>query len=113
MKPSYHHHRQGSPGPTIILLTPMATECVKEFDEPACVIAKHAKSMRCGLRVKMYLKLITKVLPNRSNFAFGGIIASTVNFNEISDFEIVELRQPCLPKPVQPAFGVLLPSTVN
>jgi phosphoribosylaminoimidazolecarboxamide formyltransferase/IMP cyclohydrolase len=51
-----------------------AWECVKSFDEPACVIVKHANP--CGVAVgKDPLEAYSKAFKTDSTSAFGGIIA--------------------------------------
>jgi phosphoribosylaminoimidazolecarboxamide formyltransferase / IMP cyclohydrolase len=51
-----------------------AWECVKSFDEPACVIVKHANP--CGVAVgKDPLQAYSKAFKTDSTSAFGGIIA--------------------------------------
>ena len=57
-----------------------AWECVKGFDEPACVIVKHANP--CGVAVgKDPLEAYSKAFKTDSTSAFGGIIA----FNRVVD----------------------------
>jgi len=54
-----------------------AWECVKSFEEPACVIIKHANP--CGVAVgKDLLEAYTKALQTDPQAAFGGIIAFTM-----------------------------------
>lgn len=54
--------------------TDAALECVKQFDEPACVIVKHANP--CGVSVeKNLLKAYDSAYSTDPESAFGGIIA--------------------------------------
>jgi phosphoribosylaminoimidazolecarboxamide formyltransferase/IMP cyclohydrolase len=54
--------------------TDAALECVKEFDEPACVIVKHANP--CGVAIgKDILEAYQKAFKTDPTSAFGGIIA--------------------------------------
>ena len=62
-----------------------AWECVKAFDEPACVIVKHANP--CGVAVGAnLLEAYDKALKTDPTSAFGGIIA----FNRPLDADVVE-----------------------
>jgi phosphoribosylaminoimidazolecarboxamide formyltransferase / IMP cyclohydrolase len=62
-----------------------AWECVKAFDEPACVIVKHANP--CGVAVgASLLEAYDKALKTDPTSAFGGIIA----FNRPLDVDVVE-----------------------
>ncbi len=62
--------------------TDAALECVKEFDEPACVIVKHANP--CGVALgKNILKAYNRAYQTDPTSAFGGIIA----FNQELDAE--------------------------
>lgn len=65
--------------------TDAALECVKEFDEPACVIVKHANP--CGVAVgNDLLSAYDRAYQTDPTSAFGGIIA----FNRPVDAETVE-----------------------
>ncbi|PFG57684.1 IMP cyclohydrolase /phosphoribosylaminoimidazolecarboxamide formyltransferase [Vibrio sp. ES.051] len=62
--------------------TDAALECVKEFDEPACVIVKHANP--CGVALgKDILEAYNRAYQTDPTSAFGGIIA----FNQALDAE--------------------------
>ncbi|MFO1339261.1 MAG: bifunctional phosphoribosylaminoimidazolecarboxamide formyltransferase/IMP cyclohydrolase [Burkholderiaceae bacterium] len=62
-----------------------AWECVKAFDQPACVIVKHANP--CGVAVgATLLEAYEKALKTDPTSAFGGIIA----FNRPLDADVVE-----------------------
>ncbi|CAM3140214.1 bifunctional phosphoribosylaminoimidazolecarboxamide formyltransferase/IMP cyclohydrolase [Vibrio mytili] len=62
--------------------TDAALECVKEFDEPACVIVKHANP--CGVALgKDILEAYNRAYQTDPTSAFGGIIA----FNQELDAE--------------------------
>ena len=62
--------------------TDAALECVKEFDEPACVIVKHANP--CGVALgKDILEAYNRAYQTDPTSAFGGIIA----FNKELDAE--------------------------
>ncbi|AXY00036.1 bifunctional phosphoribosylaminoimidazolecarboxamide formyltransferase/IMP cyclohydrolase [Vibrio alfacsensis] len=62
--------------------TDAALECVKEFDEPACVIVKHANP--CGVALgKNILEAYNRAYQTDPTSAFGGIIA----FNQELDAE--------------------------
>ncbi len=62
--------------------TDAALECVKEFDEPACVIVKHANP--CGVALgKDSLEAYNRAYQTDPTSAFGGIIA----FNQELDAE--------------------------
>jgi phosphoribosylaminoimidazolecarboxamide formyltransferase/IMP cyclohydrolase len=62
--------------------TDAALECVKEFDEPACVIVKHANP--CGVALgKDILEAYDRAYKTDPTSAFGGIIA----FNQELDAE--------------------------
>ena len=62
-----------------------ALACVKEFDEPACVIVKHANP--CGVAVgKDLLDVYTRAFKADSLSAFGGVVAFNRNCTkEIAD----------------------------
>ncbi len=65
--------------------TDAALECVKEFDEPACVIVKHANP--CGVAVASSLsQAYKKAFKTDPTSAFGGIIA----FNGTLDASLAE-----------------------
>ncbi|MCV5649577.1 bifunctional phosphoribosylaminoimidazolecarboxamide formyltransferase/IMP cyclohydrolase, partial [Escherichia coli] len=54
--------------------TDAALECVKEFNEPACVIVKHANP--CGVALgKDILEAYNRAYQTDPTSAFGGIIA--------------------------------------
>ncbi|MDF2155869.1 bifunctional phosphoribosylaminoimidazolecarboxamide formyltransferase/IMP cyclohydrolase [Vibrio sp. CAU 1672] len=65
--------------------TDAALECVKEFDEPACVIVKHANP--CGVALgKDILEAYNRAYQTDPTSAFGGIIA----FNQELDAETAQ-----------------------
>ncbi|MDG3084613.1 bifunctional phosphoribosylaminoimidazolecarboxamide formyltransferase/IMP cyclohydrolase [Vibrio hannami] len=65
--------------------TDAALECVKEFDEPACVIVKHANP--CGVALgKDILEAYNRAYKTDPTSAFGGIIA----FNQELDAETAQ-----------------------
>jgi phosphoribosylaminoimidazolecarboxamide formyltransferase / IMP cyclohydrolase len=65
--------------------TDAALECVKQFEEPACVIVKHANP--CGVSVsKTILEAYNKAYSTDPESAFGGIIA----FNHELDGETAQ-----------------------
>ncbi len=65
--------------------TDAALECIKQFDEPACVIVKHANP--CGVAVAATLaEAYHKAFATDSESAFGGIIA----FNRELDGETTQ-----------------------
>ena len=71
-----------------------AIECVKSFDEPACVIVKHANP--CGVAVAPTLLGLSKGLETDTESAFGGIIAFNRELDEetltnIIDSQFVEV----------------------
>ena len=69
--------------------TDAALECVKEFDEPACVIVKHAKP--CGVALgKDILEAYNRAYQTDPTSAFGGIIAFNRELDEKNATEIVE-----------------------
>jgi phosphoribosylaminoimidazolecarboxamide formyltransferase / IMP cyclohydrolase len=66
-----------------------AWECVKGFDEPACVIVKHANP--CGVAVgKDALDAYAKAFKTDSTSAFGGIIAFNRTFDGAAAVEVVK-----------------------
>ena len=75
--------------------TDAAIECVKQFDEPACVIVKHANP--CGVAVApTLLKAYQKAFETDTESAFGGIIAFNRELDEetlsnIIDSQFVEV----------------------
>ena len=69
--------------------TDAALECVKEFDEPACVIVKHANP--CGVALgKDILEAYNLAYQTDPTSAFGGIIAFNRELDEKTANEIVE-----------------------
>ena len=69
--------------------TDAALECVKEFDEPACVIVKHANP--CGVALgKDILDAYNRAYQTDPTSAFGGIIAFNRELDEKTANEIVE-----------------------
>ena len=69
--------------------TDAALECVKEFDEPACVIVKHANP--CGVALgKDILEAYNRAYQTDPTSAFGGIIAFNRELDEKTANEIVE-----------------------
>jgi phosphoribosylaminoimidazolecarboxamide formyltransferase/IMP cyclohydrolase len=65
--------------------TDAALECVKEFEQPACVIVKHANP--CGVAVSnTLLDAYDKAYKTDPTSAFGGIIA----FNKVLDAETAQ-----------------------
>ena len=72
-----------------------AIECVKSFDEPACVIVKHANP--CGVAVApTLLEAYRKAFETDTESAFGGIIAFNRELDEetltnIIDSQFVEV----------------------
>mgnify|MGYP002793785095 CR=1 FL=1 len=69
--------------------TDAALECVKEFDEPACVIVKHANP--CGVALgKDILEAYNRAYQTDPTSAFGGIIAFNRELDEKTATEIVE-----------------------
>ena len=69
--------------------TDAALECVKEFDEPACVIVKHANP--CGVALgKDILEAYNRAYETDPTSAFGGIIAFNRELDEKTAIEIVE-----------------------
>ena len=61
--------------------TDAAYECVKAFDEPACVIVKHANP--CGIATDQNItKAYEKAFASDSTSAFGGIIALNRELNK-------------------------------
>lgn len=75
--------------------TDAALECVKAFDEPACVIVKHANP--CGVAIASTLKdAYLKAFQTDPTSAFGGIIAfnrplDAATAQEIVDKQFVEV----------------------
>ena len=68
--------------------TDAALECVKEFDEPACVIVKHANP--CGVAIgDSILAAYNRAYQTDPTSAFGGIIAFNRELDETTAQEIV------------------------
>ncbi len=88
-----------------------AWECVKSFDEPACVIVKHANP--CGVAVGADLcEAYLKALKTDPTSAFGGIVA----FNRPLDARVAQAMQeskqfvevliaPSVPEAVRPLYA--------
>ncbi|MDG2959820.1 bifunctional phosphoribosylaminoimidazolecarboxamide formyltransferase/IMP cyclohydrolase [Bisgaard Taxon 10/6] len=69
--------------------TDAALECVKSFDEPACVIVKHANP--CGVALgKDALEAYNRAYQTDPTSAFGGIIAFNRELDEATAKAIVE-----------------------
>ncbi|MBL1378912.1 bifunctional phosphoribosylaminoimidazolecarboxamide formyltransferase/IMP cyclohydrolase [Zobellella iuensis] len=69
--------------------TDAALECVKEFDEPACVIVKHANP--CGVALgKDLLEAYDRAYQTDPTSAFGGIIAFNRELDEATARAIIE-----------------------
>ncbi|MBV1872703.1 MAG: bifunctional phosphoribosylaminoimidazolecarboxamide formyltransferase/IMP cyclohydrolase [Gammaproteobacteria bacterium] len=69
--------------------TDAALECVKSFDEPACVIVKHANP--CGVAIgKDILDAYKRAFQTDPTSAFGGIIAFNRPLNESTAKSIVD-----------------------
>ncbi|SHO57564.1 bifunctional phosphoribosylaminoimidazolecarboxamide formyltransferase/IMP cyclohydrolase [Vibrio quintilis] len=69
--------------------TDAALECVKEFDEPACVIVKHANP--CGVALgEDILTAYNRAYQTDPTSAFGGIIAFNRELDEATAKAIVE-----------------------
>ncbi|HHC6507120.1 TPA: bifunctional phosphoribosylaminoimidazolecarboxamide formyltransferase/IMP cyclohydrolase [Vibrio parahaemolyticus] len=69
--------------------TDAALECVKEFNEPACVIVKHANP--CGVALgKDILEAYNRAYQTDPTSAFGGIIAFNQELNAETATAIVE-----------------------
>ncbi|MBR9876283.1 MAG: bifunctional phosphoribosylaminoimidazolecarboxamide formyltransferase/IMP cyclohydrolase [Vibrionaceae bacterium] len=69
--------------------TDAALECVKEFDEPACVIVKHANP--CGVALgKDILEAYNRAYQTDPTSAFGGIIAFNKELDADTATAIVE-----------------------
>ncbi|EIJ70183.1 bifunctional phosphoribosylaminoimidazolecarboxamide formyltransferase/IMP cyclohydrolase [Pasteurella bettyae] len=69
--------------------TDAALECVKSFDEPACVIVKHANP--CGVALgKNVLEAYNRAYQTDPTSAFGGIIAFNRELDEATALAIVE-----------------------
>ncbi len=69
--------------------TDAALECVKEFDEPACVIVKHANP--CGVALgKDILEAYNRAYQTDPTSAFGGIIAFNQELDADTASAIVE-----------------------
>lgn len=69
--------------------TDAALECVKEFDEPACVIVKHANP--CGVAIgKDLLEAYNRAFQTDPTSAFGGIIAFNGELDAATATAIVE-----------------------
>ncbi|MDG2060803.1 MAG: bifunctional phosphoribosylaminoimidazolecarboxamide formyltransferase/IMP cyclohydrolase [SAR86 cluster bacterium] len=68
--------------------TDAAFECVKSFDEPACVIVKHANP--CGIATdKNITKAYEKAFESDTTSAFGGIIALNRELNAQTAHKII------------------------
>lgn len=69
--------------------TDSALECVKEFDEPACVIVKHANP--CGVAIgRDLLEAYDRAFKTDPTSAFGGIIAFNGQLDAATASAIVE-----------------------
>ncbi|MDO4430961.1 MAG: bifunctional phosphoribosylaminoimidazolecarboxamide formyltransferase/IMP cyclohydrolase [Lonepinella koalarum] len=69
--------------------TDAALECVKSFDEPACVIVKHANP--CGVALgKDILEAYNRAYQTDPTSAFGGIIAFNRELDEVTAKAIIE-----------------------
>lgn len=69
--------------------TDAALECVKEFDEPACVIVKHANP--CGVALgKDLLEAYDRAYQTDPTSAFGGIIAFNRELDEATARAIID-----------------------
>lgn len=69
--------------------TDAALECVKEFDEPACVIVKHANP--CGVALgEDILEAYNRAYQTDPTSAFGGIIAFNRELDAVTASAIVE-----------------------
>lgn len=69
--------------------TDAALECVKSFDEPACVIVKHANP--CGVAVGMDLReAYLRAFQTDPTSAFGGIIAFNQTLDAVTAKTIVD-----------------------
>ncbi|EGQ8006671.1 bifunctional phosphoribosylaminoimidazolecarboxamide formyltransferase/IMP cyclohydrolase [Vibrio parahaemolyticus] len=69
--------------------TDAALECVKEFNEPACVIVKHANP--CGVALgKDILEAYNRAYQTDPTSAFGGIIAFNQELDAVTATAIVE-----------------------
>jgi phosphoribosylaminoimidazolecarboxamide formyltransferase/IMP cyclohydrolase len=69
--------------------TDAALECVKEFNEPACVIVKHANP--CGVAISSDIKTAyQKAFTTDPTSAFGGIIAFNRTLDEDTAKQIIE-----------------------
>ena len=69
--------------------TDSALECVKEFDEPACVIVKHANP--CGVALgKDLLEAYDRAYQTDPTSAFGGIIAFNRELDEATAQAIID-----------------------
>ena len=59
--------------------TDAALECVKQFDQPACVIVKHANP--CGVAVAVDINLpMIWLLPQTRNLPLAALLPLTVNW---------------------------------
>jgi phosphoribosylaminoimidazolecarboxamide formyltransferase/IMP cyclohydrolase len=68
--------------------TDAALECVKEFEQPACVIVKHANP--CGVAIgKNILEAYTNAFKTDPTSAFGGIIAFNRELDEATAQAII------------------------
>ena len=73
--------------------TDSALECVKEFDEPACVIVKHANP--CGVALGGdILEAYNRAYKTDPTSAFGGIIAFNRELDAATASAIVERSRP-------------------
>lgn len=69
--------------------TDAALECVKQFDEPACVIVKHANP--CGVAIaSSILDAYDKAFATDTESAFGGIIAFNRELDEATAIAICD-----------------------
>jgi phosphoribosylaminoimidazolecarboxamide formyltransferase/IMP cyclohydrolase len=69
--------------------TDAAYECVKTFDEPACVIVKHANP--CGIALGSNIQeAYEKAFASDETSAFGGIIAFNQSLDELTANKIIE-----------------------
>ena len=69
--------------------TDAAFECVKTFEEPACVIVKHANPCGIALGVDI-LEAYQKAFASDETSAFGGIIAFNKTLDQVTANKIIE-----------------------
>ena len=69
--------------------TDAAYECVKTFEEPACVIVKHANPCGIALGVDI-LEAYQKAFASDETSAFGGIIAFNKTLDQVTANKIIE-----------------------